>query len=83
MKRKILPKSLLLTAVIFSLSSFVFVNLHANMTASKQSCSLFTLEQPQVKECDDDSDAQDIKVPAVTVIGRVINLVQKFLPVAN
>jgi hypothetical protein len=83
MKRKILPKSLLLTAVVFSLFSFVFVNLHAHLVAPQAVCTKPTLEQPQVKECDDDTDTQDIKVPDVAVIGRVFELVQKIISVTN
>jgi hypothetical protein len=82
MKRKLLPKSLLLTATVFSLSSYIFVNLHASRTMPTQTCTQAKTEQVQVKECDD-TEAQDIKVPDVTVVGRVIELVQKFLPVSN
>ncbi len=82
MKRKLLPKSFFLTAVVFSLCSFVFVNLHAGLTMPEQVCPKSKMEQPQLKESDD-TEAQDIKVPDVTVVGRVIELVQKFLPVVT
>lgn len=83
MKRKSLPNSLFLIALVFSLSSLIFVNVHASLTMPDQvSCAPAQLEHPQVKDSDD-AEESDIKVPDVTVIGRVIELVQKFLPVGN
>jgi len=82
MKRKSLPKSLFLFVAVFSLSAFVFVNVHANLTIPNQVCAQTNLEQPQVKDCDDTED-QDVKIPDVSVLGRVFELAQKFLPVAN
>lgn len=82
MKRNLLPKSHLLTAAIFSLSAFVFVNLHASLSAPQQVCTQAQIEQPQVKECDDTA-TRETPLPDVTAISRLIELAQKFLPVAN
>ena len=82
MKRKSQPKSIFLIAAIFSLTSFIFVNVHANLTSPQGICSQTKIGQPQVKECDD-SEEQDVQIPDVTVLGRVLELAQKFLPVAN
>ena len=82
MKRKSLPKSLFLIAAVFSLTAFIFVNVHANLTVVQQGCTQTKMEQPQVKECDDTED-QDVKIPDVTVLSRLFELAQKFLPVAN
>lgn len=81
MKRKLLPKSLFLAFAVFSLSAFAFVNLHANLTLPQQSCSQTLVEQPQVQECDEETSKTPL--PDVTVLGRVLELAQKFLPVAN
>lgn len=81
MKRKSLPKSLFLIATVFSLTAFLFVNVHANLTIPHQVCTQSNMEQPQVKDCDD-TESQDVKIPDVTVLGRVVELAQKFLPVA-
>lgn len=82
MKRNSLPKSLFLFAAVFSLSAFVFVNVHANLTIPRQMHAPASLEQAQVKE-GDDTEEQDVKIPDVSVLGRVFELAQKFLPVAN
>jgi len=84
MKRNLPAKSLFLSVVIFSLSAFVFVNLHASLTVPQQGCEQqVQLEHPQVKEESDDAEPREIPVPDVTVIGRLVELAQKFLPVAN
>lgn len=82
MKRQSLLKSFFLFASVFSLTAFIFVNVHANLTIPQEGCTKTTMEQPQVKECDDTED-QDVKIPDVTVLGRLLELAQKFLPVAN
>ena len=82
MKRKSLPKSLFLFAIIFSLTSFVFVNVHANLTLSQQTCMQTMMGQTKVQDCDD-AEARDVKIPDVAVLGRLLELAQKFLPVAN
>ncbi len=83
MKRKSLPKSLFLIAAVFSLTAFLFVNVHANLTIPQQQvCTQTGLEQPQVKECND-TDEQEVKLPDVSILGRVLELALKFIPVAN
>lgn len=82
MKRKSLPKSLFLITTVFSLTAFIFVNVHANLTIPQQACTQMEMGQPQVKECDE-TEEQDVQIPDVTVLGRVLELAQKFLPVAN
>lgn len=82
MKRNSLPKSFFLIAVVFSLTAFIFVNVHANLTIPQQVCTQTKMEQAQVKDCED-TDTQEMKIPDVTVLGRILELAQKFLPVAN
>ena len=82
MKRKPLPKSLFLFVAIFSLTAFIFVNVHANLTMSNQTCMQTMMEQPQVHDRDETED-RDVKIPDVTVLSRLLELAQKFLPVAN
>lgn len=81
MKRNSLPKSLILAAAVFSLTAFVFVNVHANLTMPGEVCKQTRTEQPQVKECDD-ADAQELKLPNMTVLGRLLGLAQKLIPIA-
>ena len=82
MKRKSLPKSLFLIAAVFSLTAFLFCNVHANLTIPQQVCTQAGLEQAQVKECND-TDEQEVKLPDVSILGRVLELALKFIPVAN
>ncbi|MCW5921866.1 MAG: hypothetical protein KIS77_05940 [Saprospiraceae bacterium] len=82
MKQNSLPKSLILAAAVFSLTAFVFVNVHANLTIPGEVCKQTRTEQPQqVKECDD-ADSQELKLPNVTVLGRLLGLAQKLIPIA-
>ncbi|MBX2892636.1 MAG: hypothetical protein KF734_17035 [Saprospiraceae bacterium] len=81
MKRNSLPKSLILAAAVFSLTAFVFVNMHAHLTMPGEVCKQTRTEQPQVKECDD-ADAQELKLPNMTVLGRLLGLAQKLIPIA-
>lgn len=82
MKQKSLPKSFFLIAVVFSLAAFVFVNVHASLTIPQHLCTQTKMEQTQLKECQD-TDTQEMKIPDVTVLGRLLKLAQKFLTIAN
>ncbi len=81
MKRKQLPKSLFLLIAVFSFSSFVFVNLHANRN-DENACSQTKLEQPKMEECDN-GKSREIPVPDVTMLGRLLDLAQKLIEVAS
>jgi hypothetical protein len=82
MKRKSLPKSLFVLAAVFSLTAFLFVNVHANLTIPQQICTQTTLDQPQVQECEE-AENQEVKIPDISVLGRVIDLAQRFLPITH
>ncbi len=81
MKRKQLPKSPFLLIAVFSLSSFVFVNLHANLS-NIGVCSETKMEQPKMEECEN-GKSREIPVPDVTVVGRLLALAQKLIEVAR
>jgi hypothetical protein len=83
MKRNLSTKSFFPFVVAFSLSAFVFVNLHASLSVPKQNCTQEQLEHLQVKEGCNDTEARAIPVPDLSVIGRLIELTQKLLSVAN
>ncbi|MBK7936948.1 MAG: hypothetical protein IPJ82_07540 [Lewinellaceae bacterium] len=81
MKRKQLPKSLFLLIAVFSISSFLFVNVHANV-ANAGLCCATKLEQPKMEESEN-GKARELPVPDMTVLGRLLELAQKFIDVAS
>ncbi len=81
MKRKQLPQSLFPVIILFSLSSFLFVNLHANR-AIMPTCVKSTLEQPKIEESDC-SDTREIPVPDITVVGRLLEIAGRLIEVAR
>lgn len=80
MKRKQLPKSLFLSLALFSLFSFAFVNLQPH--ADAQSCQSVKPGQTQIEECEE-SKAREIPIPDLTVVGRLLELAEKFFQVSN
>ena len=81
MKRKQLPKSLFLLIAVFSVSSFLFVNVHAS-NAKSDLCCAAKLEQPKMEESEN-GKSREIAVPDVTVLGRLLELAQKFIDIAR
>lgn len=82
MKRKSLPKSLFLATAIFSLTAFLFVNVHANLTVPVQVRTEVTLDQ-QAQVKDGESEEQDVKIPDVSALGRLFELAKTLISVAN
>ena len=76
MKQKLLPKYLFAGVIALSLFSFAYVNLHA--VYSTQPCleQKATSPQPVLIE-EDDKQTTNIPIPDVTIISRVMNVVQK------
>ncbi len=81
MKRKQLPKSPFLLIAVFSLSSFVFVNLHASFS-NIGVCDKAKQEQSKLEECEN-GKSREIPLPDVTALGRILALAQKLLEVAG
>lgn len=83
MKRKSLPKLLFLSVAIFSLTAFLFVNVHANLTIPGQVLAQAKMEQQaQVKEAGE-AEEQEVQIPNVSALGRLFELAKKFISVAN
>ena len=78
MKRKINQKFVILTLIAFSLFSFVFVNGHAYLTVYQQDSTDSFLKT----EISEDSK-REVALPDVKILGKVVNLVQRFIPGAN
>jgi len=81
MKRSLTFKSLLITASLLSVFAFAFVNFRTNKTLA-QPFSKIEMAQNQV-EGEDGSEAREIPVPDVSVLGRVWEIAQRFLNKAN
>ncbi len=76
MKQKLLPKQLLAGLIALSLFSAVYVNVHAAYTA-QTALKNGMAPQPVLVE-EEDKDKSELPVPDVTVIARIIDLVEKF-----
>ncbi|MCB0529939.1 MAG: hypothetical protein H6565_06455 [Lewinellaceae bacterium] len=81
MNRKQLPKSFFLLIAVFSLFSFLFVNLHSGF-AKSQVCPNVKIEQAKMEDSDD-SKATNIPIPDITVIERLWRLAQKVVETAS
>ena len=75
-----LPKSLFLPIAIFSFFAFAAVNLHASLSAPAQSASQKELLQQKVEDAADQPTDRNLNIPDVTVLGRLFELAQRFLP---
>ena len=80
MTQQRLPKSLFLPIAIFSFFAFAAVNLHAKLSAPSQSISQKELLQQKVEDAADSQTDRDLQLPDVTVLGRLFELTQRFLP---
>ena len=77
MKRELTFKTVLLTASFLSLLAFAFVNFKVN-SPTGQAFSKIELAQNQV-EADDGTESREIKVPNVSVLGRLWDIAQRLL----
>jgi hypothetical protein len=77
MKQKTLPKSFIFGIASFSLAAFLFVNVHAGLNL-QQITPGGDLSQPKVETSDDQRD-DNVRVPDVTVLGRVLFLAHRFM----
>ena len=76
MKRKLTLKSLLISSSIVSLFAFGFVNFQSNQMTGKPLAAL-DMNSNQMES--DDTDSNNIPVPDVTVLGRVLEIAQRLL----
>ena len=74
MKNKSLPKSVLFAVAFFSLSAFLFVNIHAGLTINRDAPAT-ELAQPNVESHND----RAVGFPVGTVIGRTLDIAHKLL----
>ncbi len=74
-----LPKSIFFSIAIFSFFAFIAVNLHASLSAPPQLVSKKELLQQKVEDAADQRERK-LNVPDVTVLGRLFDLAQRFLP---
>lgn len=81
MKRKLTFKSLFLSAAVCSFLAFAFVNIKAQ-SAPAQSFTKIELAQSQV-EAEDAAESREIKVPNVSVLGRLWDIAQRLMDRAN
>jgi len=81
MKQSRHSKSIFLSIATFSLAAFLFVNLHAGLTIPSQTVPGSALTQSKVEE--PDNNAYDLPLPDVTVLGRLMELVDRLLPRSN
>jgi hypothetical protein len=81
MKQKRLPKYFFPFITVVSMTAFLFVNVHSGNSTQK---NLFTSEiAPAQVEHDEDEKAYEVKVPDISLLGRVLDIAQKLLPVAH
>lgn len=74
MKRKLLPKSFFFAVSLFSLFAFTFVNVNVASSSSQSSKSCLVQKVNDVEELQESS----IKVPDITVVGKLIDLAQRY-----
>ncbi len=74
MKRKPIPKSFFFAVSLFSLFAFTFVNVNVSSGScqSAQTCLVQKVEEA------DNMDKAGIAVPDFTVVGRLIELAQRY-----
>jgi hypothetical protein len=83
MKKELLPKQLLFAAAIASLLAFISVNLHASC-AKAQVVERAGLVQAKVEQTrEQEQEMAEIKVPNLTVLGRVWEIAQRLLEKTN
>lgn len=74
MKRKLLPKSFFFAASLFSLFAFTFVNVNVASSSCQSSQSCIVQKVNEVE----DMKEPGIQVPDITVVGRLIDLAQRY-----
>lgn len=75
-----LPKSIFLTVALASFVAFLAVNLHAKLSASPRTASQTEMLNQRVEEATEQHNDRDLSIPDVTVLGRLFELAQRFLP---
>jgi len=75
-----LPKSLFLTVALVSVVAFLAVNLHANLSASPRTASQTEVLSQKMEDVAEPRSGRDLSIPDVTVLGRLFELAQRFLP---
>jgi hypothetical protein len=80
MKRNLTFKSILITACLFSVFAFIFVNLKADTSLSRH-FSEIKMVRTQVESEAGTSDR--LQVPNVSVLGRLWEIGQRFLDRTN
>lgn len=80
MTQQHLPKSLFLPIAIFSFFAFAAVNLHAKLSTPLQSVAQKELLQQKVEDATEQQADRDLNIPDITVLGRLFELAQRFLP---
>jgi hypothetical protein len=76
MKQKLFPKYLIAAVIALSLFSFAYVNLHA-VYSSQASCEQ-KANTPQPVLVEEEDETRSIPVPDITIIGRVLDIVQRY-----
>jgi hypothetical protein len=77
MKQKLLRKYLIAAVIALSLFSFAYVNLDAAY-ACQSSCDQKIMPTQPVLIEEEEDQARKIPVPDVTIIGRVLDIVQRY-----
>jgi len=77
MRHKLLPKYLLAAVLALSLFSFAYVNLHAAYACRSGNNQHVKTQQSVLIE-EEDNQSSKIPVPDVTIIGRVLDIVQRY-----
>lgn len=76
MKHNLLPKYLIAGIIAFSIFSFVYVNLHAGFSCQASCEKQIQKVQPVLIEEEEDKST-DLPIPDVTIIARVLDIVQR------
>ncbi len=81
MNQKRLPKFLLPFIAVISATAFLFVNVHSG-NSIQNPCLPTEITASQIEHCEDKKD-YDVQVPDISLLSRVVDIVQKLLPVAH
>lgn len=78
MKINLHPKYLLTAITALSIFSFIYVNFHAATALPALPQQTATVEQPALKESEEDEKNRNLAVPDITILSRVIDIVQRY-----
>lgn len=83
MKNILLPsRSLLIAIVFFSLFAFLAVNVHARFTGGAAATTQTDVHPAKV-EATEQASPQNLPLPSLTVVERVLEIAGHFLPISN